>query len=367
MIKVGVLGGGQLGRMLALAGVPLGTRFTFFDPSEDACAGDVGDLVVGRYDNTAALDRFIEQIDVVTYEFENVPVSAAEYVAARRPLWPPSSVLHVAQDRLREKEFFQSLGIPTAPFVAVDSLDDLHDAVEKIGLPGVLKTRTLGYDGKGQFRLQSEEDIEEAWDALGDVPLIYEGFVSFTRELSILGVRSQAGETAFYPLVENTHSEGILRLSVAPAPSVTPDVQKLANDYAARVLNEFGYVGVLAIELFDTPNGLLANEMAPRVHNSGHWTIEGAETSQFENHMRAVCGFTLGDTSMVGYATMLNLIGTLPQPDVVLSQPHTHLHLYGKREAPRRKVGHITVRAPDAEQVRERIATLRRNVMGQTR
>ena len=367
MTKVGVLGGGQLGRMLALAGVPLGARFTFFDPNDGSCAADVGDLVVGTYDNMAALDRFIERVDVVTYEFENVPVKAAEYVASKRPLWPPPSVLHVAQDRLREKEFFHALGIPTAPFAAVDSLDDLRDAVERIGLPGVLKTRTLGYDGKGQSRLRSEDDIDEAWDALGDVPLIYEGFVEFTRELSILGVRAKDGATTFYPLVENDHSEGILRLSVAPAPSVAPTTQGLADEYAERVLNAFGYVGVLAIELFETPHGLIANEMAPRVHNSGHWTIEGSETSQFENHIRAVCDFPLGDTTMIGHAAMLNLIGTLPPLHNVLSMPNTHLHLYGKREAPRRKIGHITVRAHDAGLVRERIAVLRREVTGRQR
>lgn len=359
-MRIGVLGGGQLGRMLALAGVPLGAKFTFFDHNDSAPAGDVGDLVVGQYDDKVALDRFIDRVDIVTYEFENVPVATAEYVAERKPVWPPPRVLHVAQDRLREKEFFQSLGIPVAPFAAVDSLDDLKRAVAEIGLPGVLKTRTLGYDGKGQARLQVGDDLEEVWDALGDVPLIYEGFVKFTRELSILGVRAQDGEEVFYPLVENNHSEGILRLSVAPALSVSASTQGIADEYAARVLKEFEYVGTLAIELFETEDGLIANEMAPRVHNSGHWTIEGSEVSQFENHVRAVSGLPLGDTAMVGHAAMLNVIGTIPNISDVLALSHTHVHMYGKSEAVRRKLGHITVRANDVDAVDERVAQIRR-------
>ncbi len=360
LVRVGVLGGGQLGRMLALAGVPLGMRFTFYDPSDQASAAHVGTLIVGSYDDDAALDRFCADVDVVTYEFENVPVRAAEYVAARRPVWPPVETLRVAQDRVCEKECFRGLGIPTAPFAAVDTREELHGAVSAIGLPGVLKTRTLGYDGKGQCVIRELGEIDTAWQALGGVPLIYEGFVTFTRELSILAARGGDGTSAFYPLIENVHSEGILRCSIAPALSVDAAMQQLANEYATRVLGALHYVGVLAIELFETPNGLVANEMAPRVHNSGHWTIEGAETSQFENHLRAVCGLPLGCPDMVGAAAMLNIIGTVPPVGDVLSVADTHLHLYGKRQALRRKLGHVTVRSSRAEIVQKRVATLRR-------
>jgi 5-(carboxyamino)imidazole ribonucleotide synthase len=361
MIRVGVLGGGQLGRMLGLAGIPLGMRFTFFDPSPEAPAAAVGDLVAGSYDDDAALARFCDAVDVVTFEFENVPVRAAEFVAARRPVWPPVSTLGVAQDRVHEKECFRSLGIPTAPFLPVDTHADLTHAVQTLGAPGVLKTRTLGYDGKGQTVIRSVEDVPSAWELLGGVPLIYEGFVDFTRELSILAVRGRDGQTAFYPLVENVHSEGILRLSVAPAQSISPDTERTADDYAGRVLNALDYVGVLAIELFDTRDGLVANEMAPRVHNSGHWTIEGAETSQFENHVRTVCGLPIGVTTMLGHAAMLNVIGTVPSvPDLMQSAAEAHVHLYGKSEAPRRKLGHVTVRAATPEIVRDRVGAVRR-------
>lgn len=360
-IRIGVLGGGQLGRMLGLAGIPLGARFTFFDPNPDSPAGAVGELITGEYSDREALQRFIDKVDIVTYEFENVPVDVAEFVEKQRPVWPPPAVLDTAQDRLNEKEFFNSVKIPTAPYHAVDSLEDLHRAVDTIGLPGVLKTRRLGYDGKGQARLHDKSDVDAAWNELGSSPLIYEGFVDFSRELSILGVRNVNGEVRCYPLVENMHSEGILRMSLAPAPDVSTSVQKMAEDYVVRVLNEFSYVGVIAIELFETDKGLIANEMAPRVHNSGHWTIEGSEVSQFENHIRAVAGFPLGDTAMVGgEAVMLNIIGQLPSESAVLSVPDTHLHLYDKSEAPRRKLGHITARIKVPGTANERLQSLRR-------
>ena len=346
--------------MLGLAGIPLGVRFTFFDPTPDAPAAAVGDHIVADYEDTSALDTFCDSVDVVTYEFENVPVVAAEYVAARRPVWPPPRTLHVAQDRVHEKECFRALSIPTAPFAPVDTLDDLRRAVETLGAPGILKTRRLGYEGKGQARIASLDAVETAWNAIGGVPLVYEGFVSFTRELSVLAVRARDGTTAFYPLVENHHSEGILRLSIAPADGVDATMRACAEAYATRVLESLGYVGVLAIELFDTPNGLVANEMAPRVHNSGHWSIEGAETSQFENHVRAVCGLPLGATRPWGHAAMLNIIGTIPDAHDVLAMSHTHLHLYDKREAPRRKLGHVTVCADDAALVHDRVTALRR-------
>ncbi len=342
-MTVGVLGGGQLGRMLALAGYPLGLRFRFLDLSPRAPAGHLAELHAGDYEDVDVLDHFAAGLDVVTYEFENVPVTTARLLADRLPVYPPPRALEAAQDRLVEKTFFQDLGIPTPPFLAVDSEEGFRSALRQIGLPAVLKTRRMGYDGKGQIVLREPKDAEYAWRVLGDVPQILEGFVSFRRELSVLAVRGRGGETAFYPLVENHHRDGMLRLSLAPAPGLTADSQGQAEDYARRVLQALDYVGVLAIEFFEVGGRLLANEMAPRVHNSGHWTIEGAETSQFENHLRAVLGLPLGSTAAVGPAAMVNLIGSTPPPDVVLRLPRTHLHLYGKSPAAGRKLGHVTV------------------------
>lgn len=352
---VGVLGGGQLGRMLALAGYPLGLRFRFLDPAQDAPAGGLGELVVGGYDDEALLRRFETGLDVITYEFENVPVAATRLLGV--PVFPPPAALDVAQDRLAEKSFFQELGIPTPPFAPVDSLDELESAVARIGLPAVLKTRRFGYDGKGQQVLRTVEQVVPAWHAIGVVPLILEGFVRFERELSIIGVRGRDGATAFYPLIENEHREGILRRSIAPAPDATT-LQATAEALARSVLEALDYVGVLAVELFQAGDRLIANEMAPRVHNSGHWTIEGAETSQFENHLRAVLGLPLGPTTPRGHAGMLNLIGTFPDTSAVLKVPGAHLHLYGKAPRPGRKLGHITVRADDRQALDQQLACL---------
>jgi 5-(carboxyamino)imidazole ribonucleotide synthase len=356
---IGVLGGGQLGRMLALSGLPLGLRFRFLDPAPDAPAAAVGEHIAAPYDDEGALERFAAGLDVATFEFENVPAAAVDYLEAHVPAFPPRQALATAQDRVSEKECFRALGIPTAPFLPVDEREGLERAVEVLGLPAVLKTRRFGYDGKGQFVLRAVGDVERAWEALGGVPLILEGFVPFERELSILGVRARSGETAFYPLVENHHREGILRLSLAPAPALTPELQQAAESYAARVLEALDYVGVLAIELFQRGGELVANEMAPRVHNSGHWTIEGAETSQFENHLRAVAALPLGSTAPRGYSAMLNLIGEIPDPAQVLATPGAHLHLYGKAPRPGRKVGHVTLRADDSEVLAVRVAELR--------
>lgn len=353
---VGVLGGGQLGRMLALAGYPLGLRFRFLDPAQDAPAGHLGELVVGDYDDEELLRQFAAGLDVITYEFENVPVAATRLLEA--PVFPPAAALDVAQDRLAEKTFFQQLGIPTPPFAPVNSLDELEMAVRRIGLPAVLKTRRFGYDGKGQQVLRAAEQIVPAWQAIGAVPLILEGFVPFERELSIIGVRGRDGATAFYPLIENEHREGILRRSIAPAPQTTM-LQAAAEEIARSVLEALDYVGVLAVELFQSGDRLIANEMAPRVHNSGHWTIEGAETSQFENHLRAVLGLPLGPTTARGHAVMLNLIGRLPSTPAVLNVTGAHLHLYGKQPRPGRKLGHITLRADDRYALDQRLARLR--------
>ncbi|WP_105317347.1 5-(carboxyamino)imidazole ribonucleotide synthase [Thermus tenuipuniceus] len=343
-MRLGILGGGQLGRMLALAGYPLGLSFRFLDPSPEACAGQVGELVAGDFLDEEALRRFAEGLELVTYEFENVPVEAARFLEARLPVFPPPKALEVAQDRLAEKTFMHSLGIPTPPFRRVDGLRELREGLEALGFPALLKTRRGGYDGKGQALLTSSEEAERAFHALGGGGLILEGYVSFQRELSLLGVRSRTGEMAFYPLVENRHQGGILRLSLAPAPGVSPTLQQKAEAYARNAMEALGYVGVLALELFQVGEELLFNEMAPRVHNSGHWTLEGAETSQFENHLRALLGLPLGSTAPRGYSAMANLIGVKPDFPQVLALPGAHLHWYGKEVRPGRKVGHITLR-----------------------
>jgi len=336
---VGFLGGGQLARMMALAGVPLGITSSFLDPATDACAGVAGELIVGAYDSPDGLDRLAASADVVTFEFESVPASSAERLASRVAVQPPPRALEVAQDRLSEKRLFEQLGIETTGFLAIDSQQDL-DAADR---PGVLKTRRLGYDGKGQRVLNGAGDAAGAFDELGGVPLLLEDIVPFDRELSAIAVRGRDGEVRCYPLVENHHAEGILRITHAPAPDLTPELQALGERYVTAVLEQLEYVGVLAVELFQVGARLLANEMAPRVHNSGHWTIEGAQTSQFENHMRAVCGLPLGDVSARGESTMVNLIGGVPDAAAVLAVEGAHLHLYGKAPRPGRKVGHVTV------------------------
>jgi 5-(carboxyamino)imidazole ribonucleotide synthase len=348
--------------MMALAGYPLGLRFRFFDPAPDAPAGQVAGHSQGSYTDHEALARFAEGAAAITYEFENVPVEAAQFLAERVAVYPPPAALSVSQDRVVEKSFFAQIGIPTAPFAPVGSRAELDEAAAVIGLPSVLKTCRMGYDGKGQVVLRTPADARAAWETLGGQPLILEGFVPFERELSIISVRDRQGNTRFYPLVQNHHREGILRLSIAPAPSITPALQSQAEGYAARIMQALDYVGVLAVELFQVGGSLLANEMAPRVHNSGHWTIEGAETSQFENHVRAVAGLPLGSTEMVGCAAMLNLIGTLPAEQDVLAVEGAHMHLYGKAPREGRKLGHITVRARTADERDQKLEALRRIV-----
>jgi 5-(carboxyamino)imidazole ribonucleotide synthase len=359
MTTVGVLGGGQLGRMLALAGYPLGLRFRFLDPNPESPAGQLAERVGERFDGPAALERFAPGLSVATYEFENVPVPLARALAERVPVYPPPAALESSQDRLTEKRLFQRLGLPTAPFAAVGSLADLERGLQEIGLPAVLKTRRFGYDGKGQAVIRGPGDAARAWDALGAVPLLLEGFVAFEREVSQLAVRGRDGALAFYPLVENHHEHGILSLTLAPAPDISAGLQEQAVGATRRVLEALDYVGVLAIEFFQQGGRLIANEMAPRVHNSGHWTIEGARTSQFENHLRAALGWPLGEAAALGPCAMVNLIGTPPETPAVLAVPGAHLHLYGKSPRLGRKVGHVTVRAATAEQVRERVKQVR--------
>ena len=375
-MTIGILGGGQLGYMLALAGYPLGLHFRFFDPSPEAPVGRIASRVTAEFCDEAALEKFASGLELVTYEFENVPVNAVRFLAERVPVFPPPAALEAAQDRLREKQLFLELGIPTTEFAAVADREALDAAVKKVGLPAMLKTCRMGYDGKGQWLLRTAEDVARAKGELpaaspkamerpgynssssNDAAFILERFVKFSRELSVLAVRGRTGETAVYPLVENHHRDGILRLSLAPAPRLDPAIQRAAEDAAESVFEALQYVGVLAIEFFEQDGRLLANEMAPRVHNSGHWTIEGALTSQFENHLRAVVGLPLGSTHAIGSSAMLNLIGELPDPVEVLAIRDAHLHLYGKSPRTGRKLGHVTLRAASAEQLASRLAEL---------
>jgi 5-(carboxyamino)imidazole ribonucleotide synthase len=344
--------------MLALAGYQLGIEFRFFDPSSGAPVGQIGELVAADYGDHAALERFLKGVDVVTYEFESIPLSTVEFVAERVKVYPPLEALQIAQDRLLEKKLFEHLGIPTPPFAPVETLEDLREETSRIGLPVVLKTRKMGYDGKGQAVIRDDSALESAWKRLGGVPLLVEKYVSFQHELSVIGVRDPHGREVFYPPVENVHGDGILRRSTVPAPHVTPETSALAIEYSRRLLDKLEYVGVLALELFSVDGTLLANEMAPRVHNSGHWTIEGAETSQFENHLRAVLSLPLGAPSLRGAAVMLNIIGHIPSREKILAVEGAHLHLYGKAPTEKRKVGHVTLVGPSAADLERGTAVL---------
>jgi 5-(carboxyamino)imidazole ribonucleotide synthase len=357
-VTIGILGGGQLGYMLALAGYPLDFHFRFLDPSPQAPVGRIASRVTAEYTDFEALEKFAHGLALVTYEFENVPVEAARFLQKLVPVYPSTQALETAQDRRSEKLLFQKLGIPTTEFASINSADELDQAVRKIGLPAVLKTCRLGYDGKGQWVLRTGKDVERVKKEIPSVPLMLEKFVNFSRELSILAVRARDGATSFYPLVENHHRSGILRLSLAPAPRLAETLQREAEKAARQILESLDYVGVLAIELFECDGRLLANEMAPRVHNSGHWTIEAAVTSQFENHLRAVVGLPLGSTNAIGCSAMLNLIGDVPDPAEVLAVRDAHLHLYGKSPRPGRKLGHVTLRASSPEQLASRLGEL---------
>lgn len=352
-MKIGVIGGGQLGRMLALAGTPLGMDFAFLDPAPDACAAALGEHIRADYSDQDHLRQLADEVDLVTFEFESVPAETVAFLSQFVPVFPSAQALRIARDRWFEKTMFKDLGIPTPEFADIQSQVDLDAAAARIGLPAVMKTRTLGYDGKGQKVLHSQADVEGAFAELGSVPCILEGFVPFTGEVSLIAVRARNGETRFYPLVHNTHESGILRLSIA---STDHPLQALAEDYVGRVLDKLDYVGVLAFEFFEVDGGLKANEIAPRVHNSGHWTIEGSESSQFENHLRAVAGLPLGSTAKVGESAMLNFIGKVPAVEQVLQIDDCHLHHYGKAFKAGRKVGHATLRCSDAATLRARIA-----------
>ena len=352
--RIGVLGAGQLGLMLAQAARNLDIACRFYGDSGDAPGAAMGTVISGSLDDDARLARFAAGLEVVTYEWENIPVSAALRIAEFTPVLPPVRALEASQDRLTEKRFFAELGEPTARFAPVDSREALDEAIVAIGFPAVLKTRRLGYDGKGQAVLRQPGDLDIAWNAIGGCPLLLEQWVSFDRELSVIGVRGRDGSIVCYPLIENQHGAGILRVSTAPAPGLTGETMAAAARCVTRVLTALDYVGVLAIELFDVGGRLLVNEMAPRVHNSGHLTIEGAVTSQFENHVRAILGLPLGDAGLRGFACTVNIIGDLPPVSEVLAITGAHLHLYGKSPRPGRKLGHVTVCADTLAEARDR-------------
>ncbi|MFT3898194.1 MAG: 5-(carboxyamino)imidazole ribonucleotide synthase [Thermomonas sp.] len=365
MTTVGILGGGQLARMLALSGAPLGLRFLVLDTVADACAGQFAPMIVGDYTDHAALAEFASKVDVATFDFENVPAESARWLAERVPVFPNPRALAVAQDRLAEKTLFRELGIPVPGFADIASREQLDAAVAELGTPCILKTRRLGYDGKGQFRIKSPADVDAAWNALGaqaaGVGLILEAFVAFERELSVVAVRGRDGEFRAWPLTENWHVDGVLSASLAAA-RVDAALQATALAHAQRLAEALDYVGVFALELFCRNGELLANELAPRVHNSGHWTIEGSETSQFQNHLRAVLGLPLGDTRMLGHACMLNWIGAMPDAGPVLREAGGHWHDYGKEARAGRKVGHATLRADSTAELAESLKRVGRSL-----
>lgn len=339
-MKIGILGGGQLAQMMAIAGKKYGHKFMFLTDDPDSCAAPYGELLCAAFDDLDAQDHLAQWADVVTYEFENIPLALVQRIEALVPLNPSSSTLAVASDRLQEKNAFRALGIPTATFLPVENLTQLTEAYSHLGKTAILKTRTQGYDGKGQALLEQPEQIKVAWQVLGEVPCIIEEKIAFKREVSIIAARNSLGEIVFYPLSENTHRDGILRLSIA---RIDDPFQQQAEQMILRLMEYLNYVGVMALELFQVGDELFANEFSPRVHNSGHWTIEGATTSQFDNHLHAICGSPLGATLVKQPTAMVNLIGKLPSKKAMTGISNATLHNYGKQERPGRKVGHITL------------------------
>lgn len=355
--RVGVIGSGQLGRMMALAGTPLDVEFVFYDESLVSPSSRLGETIQPSSNNSLAL--FLQSVDVVTYESENTDAELVKTISNSKPVYPGVESLKKSQHRLTEKTTFRELGIKTADFLRVTTLDELNTAVSTLGLPIVLKTTTMGYDGKGQAVIKSADDILPAWEKLKSFELIAEAFVTFSRELSVIAVRDTSGNTKIYPLAENDHSDGILRVSKVPVENLSAQKQAQAETFITTLLNHLDHVGVITLELFDTENGLIANEMAPRVHNSGHWTIEGCPSSQFENHVRAICGMPLGSTqARVPHAAMINIIGKHGDRNLVLSMDNAFLHTYSKTERLNRKIGHINLMATDKETLKHSIKQL---------
>ena len=340
---IGILGGGQLGRMLSVAASRLGFRTHIFEPGANPPAGHVADQVTtAGYDDVAALKAFAETVDVITYEFENIPTEALDVLEAIRPIRPGREALRVSQDRLVEKQFLRDLGLTTAPFADVSDMTSLQAAIAEIGTPAILKTRRFGYDGKGQARLMTPADAEQALADMAGAPAILEGFVDFQFEVSVIAARGVTGEVACFDPGENVHEGGILRTTTVPA-NLRPMMQADAILLAGKILNALDYVGVMGVELFVTPQGLVVNEIAPRVHNSGHWTQQGCTADQFEQHIRAVAGWPLGDGSRYADVVMENLIGDdMDRVGEIARESGASLHLYGKADVkPGRKMGHV--------------------------
>jgi 5-(carboxyamino)imidazole ribonucleotide synthase len=354
--RVGIIGAGQLGRMLALAAWPLGVQCRFLDTSASSPGGQVAPIQVAALDDAAAVAALAREVDVLTFDIENVSAALLESVSSIVPVHPAPGIVALGQDRLAEKRLLAALGMPTAPHHAIDSAADLAAAAERLGWPIVLKARRLGYDGRGQRIANSAAELASAWDGLGRPAAIAEGWVAFEREVSLIGARGAADEIRFYPLTENRHRDGQLDLSIAPCPDSA--LQAQAESWMRAMLRQHDYRGVLTIEFFQTTNGLVANEIAPRVHNSGHWTIEGAETSQFENHLRAILGLPLGSTATRGVVAMKNLIGRMPRREDLLAIDGLHLHDYGKEPRPGRKLGHVTLLDRDRSALSARLETL---------
>jgi len=358
MTRVGIIGAGQLGQMLGQAGKSLGIDCIFLDPSANPPAQSTGQVIRRPFDDTEGLCELASRVDVLSYEFENVSVSALESSEDEIDIFPPPAALRYAQDRLIEKQLFQSLDIPVASFKPVDSESDLANAADEIGFPIVLKMRRLGYDGKGQVVIRDRDGLQDAWRQLGTTPLIAEEMIDFDCEVSVIGARNAGGDIVTYALTENVHESGILRTSKSAAGS--PALNQLAKKYHTDLATQLEYVGILSLELFVVGDTLLANEFAPRVHNSGHWTIEGSATSQFENHLRAVANMALGDPSATGYAAMVNLIGCIPADLELIRTAGFHPHDYGKDARPGRKLGHITCVAQSADARDQQLLELRR-------
>ena len=358
-MKIGVLGAGQLGRMLALSAYPLGHQMRFLALSEEDPSSLLGKTFIHN-NNPEMVSNFADSSDIVTYESENTDVTIVNEISKNTKVYPSDKSLYISQHRVREKALLDTLKIPCAPYQMVNSLDDLKSAIKNIGIPSILKTATDGYDGKGQFLIKSESQIDEAWEKMSGVDAILEGFINFKRELSLIAVRGIDGSLEYYPLVENSHHEGILRQTLAPAQNISVSLQNKAEEYMSSLLKEIKHIGVLTIELFESDDGLLVNEIAPRVHNSGHWTIEGAQTSQFENHIRAITESPLGQTTMTSkFSAMINIIGVHGPIQKVLKTKNAHLHLYNKAERTGRKLGHITLTSNSIDELNKTIDSLK--------
>ena len=357
-MKIGVLGAGQLGRMLALSAYPLGHQMRFLALSEEDPSSLLGKTFIHN-NNPEMVSNFADSSDIVTYESENTDVTIVNEISKNTKVFPSDKSLYISQHRGREKALLDALKIPCAPYQMVNSLDDLKSAIKNIGIPCILKTATDGYDGKGQFLIKSETQTQEAWGKMAGADSILEGFINFKRELSLIAVRGIDGSLEYYPLVENSHHEGILRLTIAPAENISASLQKKAEEYMSSILKEIKHVGVLTIELFESDD-LLVNEIAPRVHNSGHWTIEGAQTSQFENHIRAITESPLGQTTITSkFSAMINIIGVHGPIQKVLKTKNAHLHLYNKEERTGRKLGHITLTSDSIDELNQTIGSLK--------